>query len=198
MLNLENIDKFIVQQKKEWGEIFTGLETKNKYKIYDTNGTEIFFAFEDKSNWFIRQLLKAARPFTMSITDTSAATVLQVKRPFRWFFPEISIHDAQNKTIGTIKKKFTFFRRLYLVYDSTDKEIFKLFGPILKPWTFTIIENDREIGKITKKWSGTMKEMFSSADNFGAEFPASWSNENKSIVLGAIFLIDIVHFEKKN
>ncbi len=197
MLNLEHIDRFIVQQKKEWTEIITGFETKNKYKIFNSTGEELFFAFEDKSNWFIRQLLKNARPFTMLITDKSSVTVLKIVKPFRWFFPEVTIFDAQEKTIGSIKKKFTFFRRLYLVYDSADHETCKLFGPILKPWTFQIMENEREVGKITKKWSGAMKEMFTTADNFGAEFPIAWSNEKKCIALGAVFLIDLVHFEYK-
>jgi len=198
MINLGNYDTFIVQQKKEWTEILTSLETKNKYKIFDASGAEIFFAFEDKSNWLIRQLLKAARPFTMTITDTASSAVLHVQRPFRWFFPEVTITDAQGREIGKIVKQFTFFRRLYTVTDKAGAEVFRLFGPILKPWTFNIIENEREVGKVTKKWSGAIKEMFTAADNFGAEFPREWSDEKKSIILGAIFLIDIVHFENKN
>ncbi|MBN1501545.1 MAG: scramblase [Spirochaetes bacterium] len=197
MTGLEHIDKFIVQQQKEWGEILTGFETKNRYKIFDSAGNELFYAFEDKGNWLIRQFLQSARPLTMQITDKDKNTVLQIKKPFRWIFPEVSILDTEKKLIGTIKKRFTFFRRLYSVFDSSGHEIFQLFGPILKPWTFHIMENSREVGKVTKKWSGAMKEIFTTADNFGAEFPVAWSSEKKYIALGAVFLIDLVHFEYK-
>jgi len=73
-----------------------------------------------------------------------------------------------------------------------------LFGPILHPWTFEIREGEEVFGKITKKWSGLLKEGFTDADNFGVTFPADWPNEIKAILLGAVFLIDFVHFEDKN
>lgn len=52
-------------------------------------------------------------------------------------------------------------------------------------------------GKITKKWSGLLKEGFTDADNFGVTFPNDWPNEQKALFLGAVFLIDFVHFEDK-
>ena len=195
---LENHASFIIRQKKEWGEILTGIETKNRYQILDAKGGELFFAYEEKSNWFIRQLLKTARPFTVNVLDASSSTVIRAVRPFRWIFPEITVTDAQGAVIGCVEKRFTLLRRLYVATDPNGMEIFRLFGPILKPWTFHIIENGKEVGCITKKWSGAMKEAFTSADNFGAEFPLSWSDGKKFTALGAVFLIDIVHFEMKN
>ena len=42
-----------------------------------------------------------------------------------------------------------------------------------------------------------MKEGFTDADNFGVMFPAEWDVELKALFLGAVFLIDFVHFENK-
>ena len=75
-------------------------------------------------------------------------------------------------------------------------EIFQLYGPILHPWTFIIRIGDREVGKITKKWSGLLKEAFTKADNFGITFPTGVDLIRKSLLLGAVFLIDFVHFER--
>ena len=83
------------------------------------------------------------------------------------------------------------------MFDNSGQEIFKLFGPILHPWTFNILKDGNEIGKITKKWSGLGKEAFTDADNFGVTFPIDLPLEQKSILLGAVFLIDFVHFEDK-
>ena len=55
----------------------------------------------------------------------------------------------------------------------------------------------RKIGKITKKLSGLATESFSDADNFGVTFSVDLPTEHKSILLGAVFLIDFVHFEDK-
>jgi uncharacterized protein YxjI len=197
MLDLKNLNVFIVRQQKEWGEILTGFESKNKYKVFDSNGQELCFAFEEKSNWFLRQLLKGARPFTLIITDNNKNKVLEMRRPFRWIFQEASIYKADGSPLAVIKKEYSILRKKYNVSAPDHSLIFKIFGPFFKPWTFNILENDRETGKITKKWSGTMKEMFSSADNFGAEFPVVWSDDKKLITLGAVFLIDFIHFERK-
>jgi len=50
----------------------------------------------------------------------------------------------------------------------------------------------------TKKWSGLLKEGFTDADNFGVMFPKEWESKLKALFLGAVFLIDFVHFENKS
>ena len=83
------------------------------------------------------------------------------------------------------------------MYDSQGQELFELFGPILHPWTFQIMRDGVEYGKITKRWSGLLKEAFTDADKFGVEFPADWDVTVKAVLLAAVFLIDFVHFENK-
>ena len=41
-----------------------------------------------------------------------------------------------------------------------------------------------------------LKEAFTKADNFGITFPADLDVTRKSLLLGAVFLIDFVHFER--
>ena len=97
-----------------------------------------------------------------------------------------------------MKRNFSLLRRIYTVYGADGREAFQLFGPILHPWTFQIRSRGTEVGKITKKWSGLLKESFTDADNFGVLFPADWPVERKGLFLGAVFLIDFVHFENRN
>lgn len=197
-MDFEGIKQLVISQKKEWGEILTGFEVGNKYSILNSDGSEIMRAFEQKSNWLMRQFLKGARPFTIVLTDTNNSPVLKVKRFFRFIFHEAEVFDKNDQLIGRIKKQFTFFRRVYKVTDPSGVELFELFGPVLHPWTFKIIEGGNEVGKITKKWSGMLKESFTKADNFGAEFPGEWDVKKKKVASGAVFLIDFVHFEFKN
>ena len=56
----------------------------------------------------------------------------------------------------------------------------------------------QEVGKITKKWSGGMKEVFTDADNFAVQFPSGATEAQKAALLGAVFLIDFVHFENRD
>jgi uncharacterized protein YxjI len=197
MEKLKSIDSLMVSQQKELGEIITGFETKNKYVISDVNGNRLYLAAEEAGSLLLRLFLKALRPFKVVVINEQNQVVIRVVRPFRFYFHEAEIFDAQGRRLGIIKKRFSLLRRIYSVIDRSGQEVYQLFGPILHPWTFQIKKNDVELGKITKKWSGLLKEGFSDADNFGVMFPAQWEIEKKALMLGAVFLIDFVHFENK-
>jgi len=187
----------VVSQKKEWGEILTGFETRNRYKVFDTDGRELFSAAEEGGNVLLRWFLKAMRPFRVHIRGMDDSGMLQVRRPFRFFFHEAVVSDATGRVLGTIRRRFALLRRIYTVTDSHGREICQLFGPILHPWTFEVRQGGIEQGRICKKWSGLLKEGVTDADNFGVTFPPGWSSEHKALLLGAVFLVDFVHFEKR-
>jgi uncharacterized protein YxjI len=197
MEKLIALTSLIVSQKKEWGEIVTGFETKNKYVVSDIDGQQLYFAAEQKGSLLARLFLKANRPFYLAILDNNGQTQISVKRPFRFFFHEATVSDSQGEVLGVIKKNFSIISKKYTLFDQRGKELYTLKGPLLKPWTFNIRKQSNDVGKITKKWSGLLKETFSDADNFGIEFPPNINNETKAFLLGTVFLIDFVHFENK-
>ncbi|OIO03294.1 MAG: hypothetical protein AUJ51_04850 [Elusimicrobia bacterium CG1_02_56_21] len=49
MEKLKTAEAVIVRQKKEWGEILTGFETKNKYAVLDTSERQLYWAAEEGS-----------------------------------------------------------------------------------------------------------------------------------------------------
>ena len=49
MERLAAVKTLLVQQKKEWGEILTGFETKNKYAVNDGSGNQLYFAAEQSA-----------------------------------------------------------------------------------------------------------------------------------------------------
>ncbi len=197
MERLSSITGLVVSQQKEWGEILTGFETKNRYVILDMSGSRLYLAAEEAGSTLLRWFLKALRPFTIAVLTENGQVVLRVRRPFRFYFHRAEVVDSKGQTLGVIERRFSFLRRIYSVLDSSGVEVFQLFGPILHPWTFQIKNNGVEYGKITKKWSGLLKEGFTDADNFGVMFPAEWDTKLKALFLGAVFLIDFVHFENK-
>lgn len=197
MERLAAVGGLVVQQRKEWGEILSGFETRNKYEIFDQQGNTLYYAAEIRGSLLARLFLKSLRPFTLMVVDSTAETIVEIRRKFRFFFHEADILDGNGQLLGRITKRFTLFRRVYLVSEASGGEIYQLFGPLLKPWTFQIKDGEIEHGKITKKWSGLLKEGFTNADNFGVTFPSDWAPAIKAIFLGAVFLIDFVHFESK-
>jgi hypothetical protein len=193
MKQLQSVSHLVVTQSKEWGEILTDFETKNKYIVRSERGADLYWAAEEGGSIILRWLLKALRPFTVVIFGADNEVLIRVKRPFRFYFHEAMVVDGDGKLIGHFKKRFSIIRKKYSVFDADDHEIYQLFGPLFRPWTFVIKNDGQEFGKITKQWSGLLKESFTDADNFGVEFPTNWSVTLKALLLGAVFLIDFVH-----
>lgn len=46
-----------------------------------------------------------------------------------------------------------------------------------------------KIGKISKQWTGLLREAFTDADNFGIQFPMDLDVKMKAVMIGACFLI---------
>ncbi len=197
MEQLNGTNGLQVRQRKEMLEVFTGFETKNKYEVQDLSGARLYFAGEE-SGFISRYLLASLRPFTIHLADNEGREVMRIHRPFRFYFHRVEITDASGKLLGVVVRRFSFLRRIYEVEDPTCQPILELFGPILHPWTFNIRRRGEEIGKITKKWSGIAKEAFTDADNFGVTWPEDIDATERALLLGAVFLIDFVHFERKS
>jgi uncharacterized protein YxjI len=197
MERLAEMTRLAVRQNKEWGEILTGFETKNSYTVMDSTGRDLYVAAEESGSTLLRIFLKALRPFRVHILSTDGKPLMELSRPFRFYFHRLDIYDKGGRHLGTVQRRFSILRRIYSVLDKNGQELFQLFGPLLHPWTFNVRKNGRELGKITKKWSGLMKEGFTDADNFGVIFSSRLNVDQKSLLLGAVFLIDFVHFENK-
>jgi uncharacterized protein YxjI len=122
---------------------------------------------------------------------------LVLKRPFRLFFHRIEVSDPGGTPLGYVQMGFSLFRRLYTVVDAAGGST-EIVGPFFRPWTFHITMGGEPVGTITKKWSGLGTETFTDADTFGVSFPPGTSLRKKALLLGAVFLIDTVHFENQN
>ena len=193
----------IVKQIREVAEIF-GYETRNKYIIETEDGDHFGNAEESGSGWFgffIRQFLGHFRSFDIVLEDRSRNTYI-ANYPFRFYFNELIVNDSLGKTIGKIKKKFTFFKRRFEITDPNDNVIFIINSNFTQFWTFEAIKTDALgkdsiIGKIEKKWSGILKEAFTDGDKFKVSFITNDKKE-KILILMSALLIDLLYFEKKS
>jgi uncharacterized protein YxjI len=190
-----------VRQKKEWAEILTGFEGGNRYQVVGDDGQPVFYAGEVEgglSRILLRLFLKASRPFTMELKTPEGATVLRLRRPWRFWFSHLDVEDGEGRLLGSVQQRFSFFQRLYDVLGPSGEVLATLRGPFFRPWTFNIELNGQEVGRIQKRWSGLGREMFSDADNFGVTFEQVRDARLRSLVVAATFLIDFVHFENRD
>ena len=118
-----------------------------------------------------------------------------IERPFFFFIPKHTIKTPDGRIIGFIKQKFTAFKTVFKIYDSSDRLIFSVIATPLHIWTYRIYSEGREVGKILKKWGSLVKEMYSDADSFMVDFGTISDETQKKLILACAFAIDLRKFE---
>ena len=79
---LAMIDQLVVKQKVELLEAFSGFETNNKYKIFNSLGQMVYTSKED-TDCCTRQMCGPSRPFDMVVSDNQGMEVIHLNRPLR-------------------------------------------------------------------------------------------------------------------
>jgi hypothetical protein len=90
--NLAEADALVIRQKKEWGEILTGFETKNRYEVVDPHSNPLLEVLEEGGSVLTaitRVFLKALRPFTLHLFSPQGTGLFKLTRPFRFYFHEL-------------------------------------------------------------------------------------------------------------
>jgi len=207
---LTTIDQIIVQQKVEMLEAFTGFETNNKYKIKNSMGQQIFTA-KESSDCCSRMFCGPLRSFDMKLKDNSDNEIIHLTRPlacnsccFPCCLQELEVFSPPGNLIGSVHQNWSLCSPKFSIKDATGETILYIEGPFCTfsmcgDVKFKLLSGDgQKIGKISKQWSGFVREAFTDADTFGINFPIDLDAKIKAVLIGACLLIDFMFFEKSN
>ncbi|XP_037335021.1 phospholipid scramblase 2-like [Pungitius pungitius] len=206
---LTQIDQILIHQKVELLEVFIGFETNNQYEIKNSLGQKIYKA-KEKNDCCTRNCCGSLRSFDMKIKDNMDREVIRLIRPFRcvscWCpccLQEMEVQSPPGTTIGYVKQDWHPFLPKFSIQGPNKETLLKLDGPCFAcnccgdvNFELKSKDGDKPIGRISKQWSGLLKEVFTDTDNFGIQFPLDLDVKIKAVLMGACFLIDFMFFEK--
>ena len=195
MIDLSEHGELIIRQEMEHLEAFTGLETQNRYGVSTPDGDRLLYAYEE-SGFLSRILLKKHRPLSIHVLNNDKEIVLTASRSFFWFLSHLHIRDGSGREIGSLRRRFAILNRRFELEDSTGKLIAEIRGSLLRPHTFMIYKSGEEIGRVTKKWSGIGKEVFTDADTFRLQIDTSKADGDFAmLMLASALAVDLDFFE---
>ncbi|TEA25793.1 hypothetical protein DBR06_SOUSAS1210080, partial [Sousa chinensis] len=188
--------------------VLTGFETCNKYEIKNSLGQRIYFAAED-TDCCTRNCCGPSRPFTMRILDNMGREVITLDRPLRCTsccFPcclqEIEIQAPPGVPVGYVTQTWHPCLPKFTLQNERREDVLRLTGPCIVcsccadvDFEIKSLDDKYVVGKISKQWTGLVRELFTDVDNFGIQFPLDLDVKMKAVMLGACFLIDFMFFE---
>ncbi|KAN0019359.1 hypothetical protein ACTFIU_002567 [Dictyostelium citrinum] len=143
-------------------------------------------------------------------TATPRVYLGRVKEEFSWFQPVFKIYDDDNneqfKIVGhKIKNNSNITNNKMITSQSLSSyyqmKIYQQQSQLLNNddesilnTLSNIISDGDEIGEISKLYSGLQQSLFNDKDNIYIDFPPKSTIHQKSILLGALFLINSLYF----
>lgn len=215
---LSQIDQLLIHQQIELLELVTKWETPNKYQIKNSLGQPVLFASEE-SGLCMRQCCGTNRGFVMHIANNFSMEVIRVIRDYkccagtrgccscsRCCQMEVSVEAPVGEVIGYVRQQCSLCIPSFVVQNASGEDMFNISGPCCqcqtvccpKDITFTVssAHGGHDIGRVYKQWSGFVREVATDADNFGVSFPMDLDVRMKALLLGSVFLIDFMFFER--
>uniref|UniRef100_A0A3Q0SMH6 Phospholipid scramblase n=1 Tax=Amphilophus citrinellus TaxID=61819 RepID=A0A3Q0SMH6_AMPCI len=182
-----------------------GFESNNKYEVRNVMGQNVYYAVEE-NDCLSRQCCGPLRPFTIHILDNFGQEVITITRPLKFSLNDHCIPSLFTLcTLGYLIQQWHPFSPKFIVANEHNEPVLKIHGPFcgwscLPDVDFEILTMDEvsKIGKISKQWTGLLREAFTDADNFGIQFPMDLDVRMKAVMIGACFLIDFMFFETTN
>ena len=168
----------------------------NTYKVYNQETEQVGTIQQKVSGWhkFLRLFLnKAMFPFTLEVHNIDNDLQVTIKRGWTFWMSKITVYDANQVLIGTIKQKFKLFKPSFIITNSKEEVIAKITGD-WKAWDFKIEnQNGSPIGTINKKWGGVVKEFFTRADKYRVSIvPEHAEDTNKIVIVSCAITVDMV------
>jgi len=173
-------------------------KASNNFDILDPETKEpLLYCREPNLGFFTKMFrftdYKRMTPFEIVITDTDGQTILTIKRGITIFRSEVQVFDEKNALIGSFRQRMLSIGGKFDVLDAMNNELCTLKGK-WTGWEFSFSRGNMELAKVSKKWAGIGKELFTTADNYVLSIDPSVSNEDpaRPLILAAVMCIDMV------
>jgi uncharacterized protein YxjI len=171
------------------------IELTNEYKVFDQNGTQIGSVAQVGQS----TLKKAARlvssldqfmTHTYEIRDVNEQPLLVLTRPRKFMKSKFQIAKPDGTVVGDVAQK-NVIGKIRFSLNANGQEVGTLSAENWRAWNFNIQDaSGIEVARITKKWEGLAKTVFTTADNYVVEFTAAIEDPLRSIVVAAALCVD--------
>jgi len=182
------------------------LKLTDTYDILDAeSGVVTGIAREIRPTWakLLRLLVsKTLLPTVVEVREgegENGQLVVVLRKGFGILTHKVSLEDNAGRVLNQLASKLFSLGGGFKVNSPDGQQVADMKGD-WKGWNFTLTEyHGQEIGRVTKKWAGLGKELFTSADNYIVETSTGFTGnkEKKRLLLASSLALDIIFKERK-
>lgn len=156
----------VIEQKPKF------VELTNEYRVLDEAGNEIGVIRQEgqsKARKLLRLVTSVDQFLThrLSLYDSAGAKVLDIVRPAKVLKSRLQILDGTGNERGWIVQDNVMGKKHFSLQGSAGDRLGSIDAENWRSWDFAIHDADgSEVGRITKRWAGILREGFTTADRY--------------------------------
>jgi uncharacterized protein YxjI len=191
MSDLLSHDVLVISQKAKI------IETMDEYRVFDDAGNEIgtIREVEQSTTKRVVRLFSGVDQFLthkLGVFDSEGRQVLMLERPAKLMKSRIKVSDAEGIERGAILQDNVVGPKHFALVDGRGERIGSIDGENWMDWDFAIHdESGAEVGRITKKWAGILKEGYTTADTYALQIEAEVSSDLRLLMFASAAGLDV-------
>ncbi len=190
MEQLKRLDSLVIREKSEYAGVPATWKLKPTCCLADVSGEELYYVVPEKGISLGLDVLKVSRTFTIYLVNRKGEEVLFFVKKFGFFENKMEVFDGNENLLGSILKNAGHSKSSFRILDAANRPLYEIDGPAEAPEVFHIHKNGVVVGKMSQKLAGAVEKGIFKSSHFGIIFPLGAEMEEKSILVGALFLID--------
>lgn len=170
----------------------------NAFDVFDPETGELLLECREERLGMFTKLLrfsdyKRMTPFHIDVRTADGEDVLSVKRGVSLMRSSVQVLNDHDEVVGGFKQAFFSIGGKFAVLGADGQPLCTLKGKFTG-WDFKFERNGRQLARVTKKWSGLGKELFTSADNYVLSIDEAVPPDNaiRTLIFAAVMCIDLV------
>ena len=174
----------------------------NNYDILDPESGDVILECREEKLGFFTKIFRFTKyktntPFNIEIRTPNGEPVIRVSRGVSFFLSKVDVWDDSGQRIGGFKQKLFSIGGAFNVLGADDQILCQLKGKWTS-WDFSFMSGETLLAKVSKKWGGLGRQLFTSADDYMLDISDEVPPDNpvRQLILGAVMCIDMVLHER--
>ena len=190
MPDLLSHDRLVFNQKAKL------VELTNEYAVRDEAGNQVGVVRQEGQSKMKKALrlvsnLDQFMTQQLAVYDAAGQRVATLTRPRKVFKSTVEVTDGTGAAVGRIAQENVIGKIRFGLQDAAGGPLGQIRAENWRAWDFAVVDQTgREVARITKKWAGLGKEMFTTADNYALEVASDVRGPLRVLVLAAAAGID--------
>ena len=183
-------DTFVINQKAKLFEL------RNQFAVFDETGQPLGTVEQVNRSAFavfarVVSDLDVMLPMTLEFRDTAGQPLLTMHKP--WFRWGCVVSRPDGAVMGRVTKEIRLGKARFALHGPAGERLGSVLAQNWRAKDFSIRDGDDvEVARITKKWAGMAREIFTDADNYVVTLQPGLPDPLRSLAIGTALAVDTV------